>query len=161
MVLDKNTLTADELFTSFHWQTAEGASGRAINETTIIAARPILPSKRDLIMADRLRHCVECPECCTRYLIGFSPYRNGSYLLSFVTDSSEEYKLLCSCRRPPVCSRWNWSEMKTYAVSNGAYARGYGQPDEIWLWKDHADGDMGLLNASTLGEMRKRTDKSG
>ncbi len=112
-------------------------------------------------MADRLRHCVECPECCTRYLIGFSPYRNGSYLLSFVTDSSEEYKLLCSCRRPPVCSRWNWSEMKKYAVSNGAYARGYGQADEIWLWKDHADGDMGVLNASTLGEMRRRTDKPG
>jgi hypothetical protein len=51
--------------------------------------------------------------------------------------------------------------MKKYAVSNGAYARGYGQADEIWLWKDHADGDMGVLNASTLGEMRRRTDKPG
>jgi hypothetical protein len=84
-------------------------------------------------MADRFRHCVECPECYTRYLIGFSPYRNGSYLLSFVTDSSEEYKLFCSCRRPPVCSGWNWSELKTYAVSYEAYARGYGRPEEIWL----------------------------
>ena len=89
-------------------------------------------------MADRLRHCVECPECCTRYLIGFSPYRNGSCLLSFVTDSSEEYKLICSCRWPAVCSRWNWRDLKTCAVSNEAYARGYGRPEEIWLLRTAA-----------------------
>jgi hypothetical protein len=29
----------------------------------------------------RVRHCVECPKCHTRYLPGFTPYRNGSYLI--------------------------------------------------------------------------------
>jgi hypothetical protein len=107
-------------------------------------------------MADRLRHCVECPECGTRYLIGFSPYRNGSYLVSFVTDSSEEYKLLCCCRRPAVCSRWNWSELKTYAVSNGAYSRGYGQSEEIWVLTEYADRDLGSLSLNPFGETRKK-----
>ena len=32
-------------------------------------------------MTPRIRHCVECPKCHTRYLVGFSPYRNGSYLM--------------------------------------------------------------------------------
>ena len=95
-------------------------------------------------MADRLRHCLECPECCTRYLIGFSPYTNGSYVVSFVTECSEEYKLFCPCRQPPVCSRWNWRELKTYAVSNRAYARGYGSPKEVWLFRQPTERDPGL-----------------
>lgn len=82
-------------------------------------------------MSFRIRHCVECPKCCTRYLIGFSPYRNGSFLVSFVAGSLEEYALFCSCGRPAIHSRWSWSELKTYAVSNRAYDRGYGPPDEI------------------------------
>ena len=82
-------------------------------------------------MAARVRHCVECPECFTRYLIGFSPYHNGSYLVPFLTESSEEYKLFCSCCRPPVSSRWRWGELKTYSVSNQAYDRGYGPPEGI------------------------------
>jgi hypothetical protein len=84
-------------------------------------------------MGYRLRHCVECPECCTRYLIGFSPYSNGSYLASVGIDSSEEYKLLCSCRRTLVCSRWNRNDLKIYEVSKAAYALGYGSAHEIWL----------------------------
>jgi hypothetical protein len=106
-------------------------------------------------MPDRLRHCVECPECCTRYLIGFSPYQNGSYLLSFVTESSEEYRLFCSCRRPPVCSQWNWNDLKTYSVPNGAYACGYGGPDEIWLLRQDADRRIDSLNL-TLAVQRKK-----
>jgi len=82
-------------------------------------------------MSFRIRHCVECPKCCTRYLIGFSPYRNGSFLVSFVAGSLEEYTLFCSCGRPAIHSRWRWSELKTYAVSNRAYDRGYGPPEEI------------------------------
>jgi len=31
-------------------------------------------------MTRRIRHCIECPKCRTRYLVGYSPYRNGSYL---------------------------------------------------------------------------------
>ncbi|HZD09509.1 MAG TPA: hypothetical protein VE176_14735, partial [Candidatus Limnocylindrales bacterium] len=41
----------------------------------------------------RIRHCVECPKCLTRYLIAFSPYSNGSYLVPTVYGSSEEYIL--------------------------------------------------------------------
>lgn len=29
----------------------------------------------------RVRYCVECPKCRTRYLPSSSPYRNGSYLI--------------------------------------------------------------------------------
>jgi len=44
---------------------------------------------------------------------------------------SEEWTLYCSCGRPPISSRWRWSELKTYAVPNPAYDRGYGSPKEI------------------------------
>jgi hypothetical protein len=39
--------------------------------------------------------------------------------------------LYCSCGMPPHSSRWNWNEMKRYAVSNQAHRRGYGPPEEI------------------------------
>ena len=89
-------------------------------------------------MAPRLRHCVECPECCTRYLIGFSPYRNGSTLAILVSESSEEYQLSCSCSRPPVASRCSRNQLKSYAVSNRAFNRGYGPPSEISFVSDLA-----------------------
>lgn len=78
-----------------------------------------------------LRHCVECPKCFTRYLIAFSPYCNGSYLVRTGVASPEEYTLYCSCGRPPVSSRWRWSELRRYAVSKAAHDRGYGTPEEI------------------------------
>ena len=97
-------------------------------------------------MPARIRHCVECPECFTRYLIGFSPYRNGSYLVSFLTESSEEYKLFCSCGRPPISSRWRWSELNLYSVSNQAYDRGYGPPAEILLSEPQMpEGDLAKM----------------
>ena len=80
-------------------------------------------------MPHRIRHCVECPKCHTRYLIGSSPYRNGSYIVSSVTSDSKVLTLYCSCGRPATISRW--SEFGAYAVSNGAYDRGYGPPNEI------------------------------
>jgi hypothetical protein len=82
-------------------------------------------------MAPRLRRCIECPRCGTRYLIGFSPYGNGAYLISFITESSEEYRLFCPCVGLTLPSQWDWSELKTYAISNAAYAKGYGGPGEI------------------------------
>jgi hypothetical protein len=85
----------------------------------------------DCAMTRRVRHCLECPKCRTRYLVGFSPYRNGSYLVSQVVGFSEEWTLYCSCGRPPISSRWRWNELKMYAVSNQAYALGYGAADEI------------------------------
>ena len=79
----------------------------------------------------RIRHCVECPKCLTRYLIAFSPYSNGSYLVPTVYGSSEEYILYCSCRGLSVVSPWRWREPKACEVSHEAYDRGYGTPEEI------------------------------
>jgi hypothetical protein len=82
-------------------------------------------------MSLRIRHCVECPKCHTRYLIAFSPYRNRSYLVPLVVGSSEEFILYCSCKRPSIVSRWKWSEVKTCKVSRAAYDRGYGTAEHI------------------------------
>src|SRR5580658_1332203 len=82
-------------------------------------------------MRDRIRHCIECPNCLTRYLVAFSPYDNGSCVVSTVAGFSEEYILCCSCGRPPVLSRWRRGEVKTYAVSKPAQDRGYGTAEEI------------------------------
>jgi hypothetical protein len=82
-------------------------------------------------MSHRIRHCISCPHCRTRYLIGFSPYANGSYLVSTPVGPLEEYVLYCSCRRFLVPSRWRGSEIRTCEVSNSAYRRGYGSPDEV------------------------------
>jgi hypothetical protein len=79
----------------------------------------------------RIRHCVECPRCLTRYLIGFSPYRNGSYLVATLNGSAEEYALYCCCRGLPVVTPWRWRETKACEVSHEAYDRGYGTPEEI------------------------------
>ena len=81
-------------------------------------------------MATRVRHCIECPKCLTRYLPSFSPYRNGSYLMS-LSESADEWTLYCACGRPHISSRWSWSDLKQYAVSNQAHDRGYGPPEEI------------------------------
>jgi hypothetical protein len=82
-------------------------------------------------MTPRVRHCVECPNCLTRYLPGCSPYRNGSYLVPLVEGFGDEWTLYCSCGRPPISSRWRERELKVYAVSNPAHDRGYGPPQEI------------------------------
>jgi hypothetical protein len=79
----------------------------------------------------RIRHCVECPKCHTRYLISLSPYRNGSYLLATMDGSPEEYTLYCSCSRTAAASVWKWNEVKACEVSKSAYDRGYGTFDEV------------------------------
>src|SRR6267378_4027323 len=80
-------------------------------------------------MPRRIRHCMECPECLTRYLVSGSPYGNGSYLVSLRDGNSEVHTLYCSCGRTPVSSPW--SELKPYVVSSPAHRRGYGPPEEI------------------------------
>ena len=82
-------------------------------------------------MGARVRHCVECPKCLTRYLVGFSPYRNGSYLVPVARGAWEEWTLYCACGSPHHSSRWSGAELKQYAVSQGAHVRGYGAPEEI------------------------------
>jgi hypothetical protein len=71
---------------------------------------------------------VECPRCGTRYLVGFSPYGNGSSLQPFAATFSQEWTLNCICGAP---SRWSWNELKLYVVSVHAHDRGYGSPEEV------------------------------
>jgi hypothetical protein len=78
-----------------------------------------------------VRHCVECPRCLARYLIGFSPYSNGSYMVRNAPGSGAEYVLYCSCRGPFVSSLWKADEVKSYEVSKTAHDRGFGTPEEI------------------------------
>lgn len=82
-------------------------------------------------MTYRLRHCAECPRCGTRYLVGFSPYSNGSCLSGRDRDLPDEWTLYCRCTTPPICSQWRSSDMKMYDVSGEAYERGFGSPNEI------------------------------
>ena len=82
-------------------------------------------------MTWRIRHCVECPKCSTRYLVGFSPYPNGSYLVPMVKGNCQEWMLYCSCGTPPSPSRWRLDEMQAYQVSRPAHGRGFGPPDKI------------------------------
>lgn len=79
----------------------------------------------------RMGHAVERPRCLSRYLIRFSPYRNGSHLIPTAEGSLEEYAVCSPCSRGTLDSRWRWSEVKTCEVSNAAYHRGYGTPEEI------------------------------
>ena len=78
----------------------------------------------------RIRHCVECPRCHTYYLIGFSPYRNGSYLVE-VCAGSGEYILHCCCDGSHQSSIGRWPEVKAYRVSKRAHDRGYGATSEV------------------------------
>ena len=80
-----------------------------------------------------IRHCVECSKCQTRYVIGFSPYTNGSILLRDHAGFLEEYILYCSCGSPPMCSRWEEGQLATYSVCKTAHKRGYGSHKEILL----------------------------
>lgn len=84
-------------------------------------------------MPHRLRSCVECSNCKTRYLIAFSPYRNGAYLVHDTSAGGDRYLLYCSCGRPASCTQWSVTDLRTYAVSKAAYDRGYGNSDEIVL----------------------------
>ena len=80
-------------------------------------------------MGSRIRRCIECGRCSTRYLVGFSPYSNGSLLLSNLCADSEMYLLYCICggRSAPTHGK----ELKSYLVTKGAYERGYGSENEI------------------------------
>lgn len=79
----------------------------------------------------RIRHCVECPNCFTRYLISFTPYSNGAYLRPVVSGCWDEYILYCSCRRGGGLSRFRANEEIACKVSNAAFERGFGTSAEI------------------------------
>lgn len=105
-------------------------------------------------MAWRIRHCVECPKCLTRYLIGFSPYRNGSYLVPVTRGCDSEWTLYCSCGSPSNDSRWSSDELPAYQVSPIAHLRGYGTPDEIYRIRRLERRPQGSLGAmATQGDL--------
>lgn len=97
-----------------------------------IALTPVSAAVLGICMP-RIRHCVECPNCRIRYLIAFTPYSNGAYLIPTAEGSKEEYTLYCNCGSGSVKSRWKWREVKACEVSTAAYDRGYGTADEIFL----------------------------
>src|SRR5919198_691284 len=82
-------------------------------------------------MYSRIRNCVECPKCHTRYVIGFSPYGNGSCLVEGGATEFTTGWLFCSCGRPQNVIRWNEEDLQRCLVSKGAHARGYGSTAEI------------------------------
>jgi hypothetical protein len=51
--------------------------------------------------------------------------------MPLVEGLADEWTLYCSCGSPHIPSRWNWSELKRYAISTQAHERGYGPPEEI------------------------------
>lgn len=79
----------------------------------------------------RIRHCVECPKCLTRYLVSFTPYSNGAYLRPVVHGRWDEYILCCSCRRGAGVGRFRAKDEMACKVSNAAFQRGYGTSAEI------------------------------
>ena len=80
-------------------------------------------------MTLRLRSCVECPQCHTRYIIGANPYRISVH----PSESSDVRRLYCCCAGRFDFFLFKLSELKIYSVSETAHARGYGSPDEIVL----------------------------
>jgi hypothetical protein len=77
----------------------------------------------------RVRNCVECSKCGTRYVVSCTPYGNGSYLLPTIVGRWDEYILYCHCKAAP--SRWKSGEFKSCEVSAQAFERGYGSAEEI------------------------------
>src|ERR1700722_13475459 len=52
-------------------------------------------------MSFRIRHCVKCPKCHTWYLVGFSPYRNGAYLVRTGTSSAGSFAQVTRLGKTP------------------------------------------------------------
>jgi hypothetical protein len=82
-------------------------------------------------MSSRIRSCVECPKCHTRYLIGCSPYHNGSYIVAYPPAAADLLRLYCTCGDLLTSHTFKFSELKMYAVSEWAEKRGYGSAEEI------------------------------
>lgn len=106
----------------------------------------------------RIRHCAECPNCHTRYLLSCSPYRNGSRLVPAVQGSWDDYILYCSCTPGNAASRIRADELKRCDVSREAYRRGYGTAKEIGL-VDRRPKDALTLDLPPYLDQTKSPDK--
>ncbi len=87
-------------------------------------------------MSVRIRHCLQCPKCLTRYLVSASPYGNGSYLVHTALHSVDEYVLYCACQTPAAISRFRSADLHRCEVTRAAHRRGFGTPEEIVALKD-------------------------
>src|SRR5579863_8184343 len=114
------------------------------------------PGASQAALSMRIRHYVECPSCGTRYLLSFSPYRNGSRLVSAVPGAWDDYMLYCSCHRGSLGSRIRSDEVKRCDVSKEAYRRGYGTAKEVILLESRPQAAFDL---STYLAQPKSTDK--
>lgn len=77
----------------------------------------------------RIRHCVECPKCLTRYVVSCNPYGNSSVLQPVIEGCWDEYTLYCRCKA--AASWWKSSEFMICEISAAAFERGYGTAEEI------------------------------
>ena len=82
-------------------------------------------------MAHRTRHLCRVSEMPHPVSDRLQPYGNSSYLVPSVVGSLDRYTLYRSCRSPCAVSRWN--QVRACQVSNAAYTRGYGTPEEAAL----------------------------
>ena len=82
-------------------------------------------------MSSRLRSCVECPKCHTRYVIGSNPYYNGSYIVAYPPSGADLLRLYCTCGDLLTSHAFEISDLKMYAVSEWAEKHEYGSPEEI------------------------------
>jgi hypothetical protein len=68
--------------------------------------------------------------------MGASPYQNGSYIVAHPWEGADLHRLYCACTSRFHFFLFKLSELKTYSVSDLAYERGYGSPDEIVVADD-------------------------
>jgi hypothetical protein len=63
-------------------------------------------------MSSRVRSCVECPKCHTRYLIGSSLHHNGSYIVAHPPAAADFLRLYCACSNFSSSYVFKFSELK-------------------------------------------------
>ena len=78
-------------------------------------------------MPSRICRCLTCPSCHTRYATRHATYANGA---SIAADpaAADLFKLCCACGQSYLFKR---SQLQTFVLTQSAYLRGYGSPDEI------------------------------
>ncbi len=109
------------------------------------------------IAMPRIRHCVECPKCRTRYLPSSSPFRNGAYLVPLAENGSGGWILYCSCCNPHAASQWCETELRPFGVSGEAFERGYGSVDEVWEIKSNwHDAPIRSVSARSADRLERR-----
>jgi hypothetical protein len=100
----------------------------------------------------RIRHCLECNRCGTRYLISRSPYGNGAWITFTANRIGEGYVLHCSCRG--IAMPRNDSEVLICEVSKVAYERGFGTEKEIVPIAKESREEWSIQDSDWKGDRR-------